>query len=263
MGKYLALFRYEMRTIWRDPLNLYMCAFPLIMLGLSAYVFPLLFASMDALEGAVFRAVLLVLLIAILAFGSFFLAAMAAFLLLEQKDEHTLHTIAVTPLGAGGYLQFKMAYVYLMSVLGSVLILAGTKLIAGGQYVTMGVRLFDRIGWVHIIAFAAVNGLFTLVLALFQGAAARNKVEGFALIKGTGILALLPALMILETFQGNLQYVLGIFPNFWPIRSMLVQLMPLELGANLSFAAYLIVGGLYNGLLLAAAYRLFLKKAQY
>lgn len=47
-------------------------------------------------------------------------------------------------------------------------------------------------------------------------------------MKGTGIVALVPALMILETFQGGLQYVLGIFPNFWAVKGMLLELMPVQ-----------------------------------
>ncbi len=263
MGKYLALFKYEAKTIWRDPINLYMCAFPLIMLVLAAFVFPMMFQSMGALQGTMLKAVMLLLLIVILAFGSFFLAAMATFLLLEQKDENTLHTIAVTPLGTPGYLKFKMTYIYLMSVLGNIVVLLGTKLIAADKYSIMGVSLLRQINLLHMVSFAAVNSLFTLVLSLLQGALAKNKVEGFAFIKGTGILALLPALLVLEAFQGNLQYVLGVFPNFWVIKGMLVQFMPMELGGNLTFPVYLIIGGAYNLLLLAAAYRLFLKKAQF
>ncbi len=263
MSKYLSLLRYEGRTIARDPINLYMCLFPLMILFLSSYVFPMLFESTDLLQGTMLKAAMLLLLIVILAFGSFFLAAMATFLLLEQKDEHTLHTIAVTPLGTAGYLRFKMTYIYIMSVVWNIIVLLGTKLLAGDKYVILGRSLFENIGIWHILAFALVNGLFTLVLGLMQGAFAKNKVEGFALIKGTGMLALIPALMVLETFQGNLQYVLGIFPNFWAIRGMLVQLMPVDFGANLSYPSYLLVGAVYNVFLLAAAYRFFLKKAQY
>ncbi|HHW72378.1 MAG TPA: hypothetical protein GX393_04030 [Firmicutes bacterium] len=263
MNKYLALFRYEAKTIVRDPINLFMCVFPVIMLLLAAYVFPMLFESMPAVEGAVLRAVMVLLLVAVLAFGSFCLAAMATFLLLEQKDENTLHTIAVTPVGTSGYLRFKMAYIYLMSVLGDLLVLLGTKLLAGDEYSFMGISLFDQISLAHMVAFAAVNSLFTLVLALLQSALARNKVEGFALIKGTGILALLPALLLLESFQGKLQYLLGVFPNFWAIRGMLVQLMPVALPADFPFSSYLLIGAAYNLLLLAAGYRLFIKKAQY
>ena len=120
--------------------------------------------------------------------------------------------------------------------------------------------LFDNINIFHIVSFALVNGLFTPALGLLQGAHAKNKVEGFALIKGTGMLALVPALMILETFQGGLQFVLGIFPNFWAIRGMLHVFMLIESKINLSYPIYLLIGSAYSIILLIAAYRFFLKK---
>lgn len=240
-----------------------MCLFSIIVLILSSFVFPMIFESFDPTQGTALKITMLLLLVVILALGTFFLAAMATFLLLEHKDEHTLNTIAVTPIGASGYIRFKMAYIYLMSVVGIIVILLGTKLIAGDKYVVLGTSLFDNIGVIHIVSFAIVNGIFTPALGLLQGTYAKNKVEGFAYIKATGILALVPALMILETFQGNLQYVLGIFPNFWAIRGMFLEFMPIENRANLSYPIYLLIGGVYNVVLLITSYRFFLKKAQY
>ncbi|HOB21381.1 MAG TPA: hypothetical protein PLC26_02095 [Bacillota bacterium] len=263
MSKYLSLLKYEGKTIVRDPMNLYMCLFPIIVLFLSSFVFPMIFESIDPTQAAALKMTMLLLLVIILAFGSFFLAAMTTFLLLEHKDEHTLNTIAVTPVGTSGYLKFKIAYIYLMSVIGNIVILLGTKLIAGDKYTILEASLFDNINIFHIVSFALVNGLFTPALGLLQGAHAKNKVEGFALIKGTGMLALVPALMILETFQGGLQFVLGIFPNFWAIRGMLHVFMLIESKINLSYPIYLLIGSAYNIILLIAAYRFFLKKAQY
>lgn len=263
MSKYLSLLKYEAKTVIRDPINLYMCLFPIIVLILSSFVFPMIFESIDPMQETTLKLTMILLLVVILAFGSFFLAAMATFLLLEQKDEHIMNTIAVTPVGISGYLKFKMTYLYLMSVIGIIVILLGTKLIAGDKYTIRGMSLFDNIDIFHIVSFAIVNGLFTPSLGLLQGAFARNKVEGFAFIKGTGMLALVPALMILEAFQGKLQYVLGIFPNFWAIRGMILKFMPVENSANLSYSVYLLIGGVYNVILLIVAYRFFLKKAKY
>lgn len=128
MSKYLSLLKYEGKTIVRDPMNLYMCLFPIIVLFLSSFVFPMIFESIDPTQAAALKMTMLLLLVIILAFGSFFLAAMTTFLLLEHKDEHTLNTIAVTPVGTSGYLKFKIAYIYLMSVIGNIVILLGTKL---------------------------------------------------------------------------------------------------------------------------------------
>jgi fluoroquinolone transport system permease protein len=263
VSKYLPLLKYEASAIARDPINLYMCLFPVIMLLLSSFVFPMIFESIDPAQEIALKVTTLLLLVAILVFGTFFLAAMATFLLVEQKDEHTLNTIAVTPVGASGYLKFKMTYLYLMSVAGIIVVLLGTKLIAGDKYTILGTPVFDNLGISHIVSFALVSGLFAPALGLLQAAFAKNKVERFAFVKGTGILALIPALMILETFQGGLQYVLGIFPNFWAVKGMLLELTPVQNSANLSYPLYLLIGGVYNMMLLIAAYRFFLKKSQY
>jgi len=263
MNKYLSLLKYELRTIAREPINLYLCLFPVILLILSSFVFPLIFTAIDPLQETMLKVMMLFLLVILLSFGAFFLGAMATFLLLEQKDENTIHSIAVTPVGASGYLKFKMTYIYVLSVLGNMIILMGTKLLAGDKYTIMGISLFGRLCFVDVVLFSLVNGLLVPALGLLQSAFARNKVEGFAFIKGTGMLALVPVLMVLDTFQGSLQYLLGIFPNFWVIRGMLVKLMPIEYGANLGYPAYLLIGALYNGLLLVLSYRFFLKKVQY
>ena len=260
MNKYLSLLKYELRTIAREPINLYLCLFPVILLILSSFVFPLIFTAIDPLQETMLKVMMLLLLVILLSFGV--LGAMATFLLLEQKDENTIHSIAVTPVGASGYLKFKMTYIYVLSVLGNMIILMGTKLLAGDKYTIMGISLFGRLCFVDVVLFSLVNGLLVPALGLLQSAFARNKVEGFAFIKGTGMLALVPVLMVLDTFQGSLQYLLGIFPNFWVIRGMLVNDAH-RIWANLGYPAYLLIGALYNGLLLVLSYRFFLKKVQY
>lgn len=260
LKKYLFLLRFEMKTILRDPMNLFMMIFPLVLLLISSFLFPAIFQSFDSSMQAQLKLIMLILFVVLLAVGAFFLAAMATFLLLEHKDECTLNTIAVTPVSTAGYLRFKMTYVYIMSTIATVIILFGTKLIAGDAYRVADVSLFDRIGIWHILSFAAVSSLFAPALALFQSAFAKNKVEGFAFIKGTGIIALVPVLMVFTTFEGGLQYILGIFPNFWAIKGLMLELMPYNSPANLSYMLYLIVGTIYNLMIAAAAYRLFLRK---
>ncbi|HOJ12745.1 MAG TPA: hypothetical protein PK733_19440 [Clostridiales bacterium] len=263
LDKYKFLLKYEAKTITRDPINLYMCFFPIIILLLSTLVFPKIFESIDPLKGATIKYTVLLVLIIILTFSSFFLAAMATFLLIENKDERTLHTIAVTPLGVPGYIKFKMGYIYLMTAMSTIIILLGTKLIAGDKYTIAGIPLFDNINIAEIISFAFVNSLFVPSLSLLEGAFAKNKVEGFAYIKGSGLIALIPALMILETFQGGMQYLLGVLPNFWAVKGMMLELLPTQNNANLSYTVYLLIGAAYNILIFIFAYRLFLKKAEY
>lgn len=263
MGTYLYLLKYELKTIVRDPLSLYMCSFPVILLVLATTVFPLLFKSMDAANDAALRVTMLIVLLVVLTLGSFFLSLLTALLLVENKDEHTLATIAVTPVGTSGYIRFKLAYIYAMSVISTMLVLFGTKHIAGDEYAIRGVSLFDNLSVLDIVSFVLVNGLFVAALALFQSSFAKNKVEGFAFIKGTGIVALVPMLLVLDSFRDELQYALGVLPNFWAVKGMLLELVPMESSANLSFPAYLAIGAGYNLLLLLVMYRTFLRKVTY
>ncbi|TAH64247.1 MAG: hypothetical protein EWM47_13050 [Anaerolineaceae bacterium] len=263
MRKYLSLLRYEAKTIFRDTINIYMCMFPLIILLLSTFVFPMIFETMDSAQGAALQMTMMILLIVILVFGSFFLAAMATFLLLDHKDECTLNTVAVTPVGVSGYIKFKMTYIYIMTVVSTIIVLLGTKVFAADKYMIEGVSLFNRINLLHILSFALVTGIFAPALALFQSAFAKNKIEGFAFIKGTGIIALIPVLMVLETFQGGMQYLLGVFPSFWAVKGLMLEFLPNANSANLSYPLYLIIGAAYNLIILVTAYRFFLKKVHY
>ncbi len=263
MRKYLFLLRFEMKTILRDPMNLFMCLFPLVILALSSFVFPRVLPSMNFMEATAMKTGLLIALVMILTMGSFFVGAMATFLLLDHKDEHTLHTIAATPMGLSGYLTFKMAYVYLLTVLSTLLVLLGTKWLAGDAYRIGNVRMFDKLGFWKILIFALSSSLFAPALSLLQAAFAKNKVEGFAWIKGAGIVALVPILLALPAFSGGMQYLLGFFPNFWASKGIITVLYPLPSAADLSYGLYMIIGAAYNLLILYTAFRFFLKKQQY
>jgi len=263
MRKYMFLLKYEARTIFRDPINLFMCIFPLLFLGLSAFVFPRVLKSAGFIEALTLKTTLLIAIVMILTMGGFFVGAMATFLLLEHKDEHTLHTIAATPLGLTGYLKFKLTYIYLLTVLSCLLVLLGTKWLAGDAYKIGNISLFDKIGFWHIITFSLSSSMFAPALALTQAAFAKNKVEGFAWIKGAGIIAMVPILLLLPAFSGGLQYTLGIFPNFWAAKGILQVLYPFDSPANISYELYLAIGTAYNLLILCTSFRFFVKRQQY
>jgi hypothetical protein len=51
-------------------------------------------------------------------------------------------------------------------------------------------------------------------------------VEGFAFIKATGIVTLVPMLLVLDSFRDGLQYALGVLLNFWAIKGIMNELFP-------------------------------------
>lgn len=263
MKKYFELLKYEAKTIIREPFQVFMCLLPVIMLLLYVYVIPLVLGTMDPVNEAASRTATLILIVFLISMGMFFIGAMGAFLLLDQKDERTISTIAVTPVGTSGYLMFKMVYIYFLSVVSAAIVLLGIKYLAADKYLVYGVPVLENLKTEHIIAYSFASSLFAPALALLQGALSKNKVEGFALVKGTGIFAMVPILILLEPFKGGLQYILGIFPNFWAIKALMLELIPSAFQSDLSFAAYLLIGVAYNAAIFWVTYKLFLKKLTY
>lgn len=67
----------------------------------------------------------------------------------------------------------------------------------------------------------------------------------------------------MDSFRDGLQCVLGVLPNFWAVKGILLELFPIESSANLSFPLYLVIEAGDNLLLLFVMYHTFLKKAEY
>jgi fluoroquinolone transport system permease protein len=70
---------------------------------------------------------------------------------------------------------------------------------------------------VRLIPIGLVAALGAPIFALILGALAENKVQGFAIMKGLGIFFLGPfvAWFVPEPWQ----YLLGVFPTYWPVKS--------------------------------------------
>jgi fluoroquinolone transport system permease protein len=263
MSKHLSLIRYEFRTLIRDPFQLLMLFFPFLMLGLSTLAFPAILRSVGEENEPATRITMLILLIMLMSFGTIIAGAMGSFMLLEQKDEKTINTIAVTPVGISGYLKLKLIVLYILAVANILIVLFGTAYFAKETYSIGGVSLFDHAQTWELLTYSFVSALFAPALALLQASLAKNKVEGFALVKGTGIVALLPMLILLDSFKEGLQYLLGVFPNFWSTKAMLNVFMQSTSSHDLSFFWYMLVGAVYSLVILAISYKLFLRKIQY
>lgn len=203
MNKFGKLLRYELKGILRDPMTMMMLGFPVLLLVISCFVFPRVLQGLPQMNAMTARTVSLLMVLFISSFGGIIAGAMATFQLLDHKDENTLHTSAATPLGLSGYLAFKMAYVLLLAILSVFLVLQGTKWLAADAYTLMGERLLDRLSTPRLLLYSLSSGLLSPVLGLLLGGVARNKVEGFAWIKGTGLLALIPMRWYCQPFRAR------------------------------------------------------------
>lgn len=110
--------------------------------------------------------------------------------------------------------------------------------------------------------FLLASSLFVPAVAFFLGTHAKNKIEGFAFLKGGAIVIFLPVLALLEVFQKGYQYLLGILPNFWTVKAMMNAAIQHKGPSDLPFYGYILVGTVYYALIFVYTFRKFLKKNQ-
>lgn len=264
LKKYLRLLKYEMRTLYKDSTNLFMIVYPFMMLGILGFLVPKAISSTGENTA---RIVMLVALTLSFVAGSYISGVLLGFSLIENKDENTILSLSVTPATLSGYTLFKITYAFVLSFLSNIILLGGLKLIANNHYVIgvqeNSIRLLDNLAWDKVIIFSIVSSLFVPAAALFLGTYAKNKIEGFAYLKGGAIIILLPALTILKTFQNKNQYFWGILPQFWPVKAMMNAATLSKASDDLPFYGYMLIGAIYFVLIFLLTFRNFQKKIQY
>lgn len=263
MKKYWKLLQYEMKTILKEPMNVFMLVYPVMMLVICAYVLPAILGAVDAGESG--QAISLLIAFAlILALGGFLMGAVLGFSLLDNKDENTLINIAASPIRVSGYAGFKIAYSFALSVIANLILLGGLKALASDVYTvtyyTVTIRLLDAISWWDVVWFSLVSSLLVPAIAMVIASVAKNKIEGFAFMKMGGLVVFIPVLSLLPVFQDWKQYLLGIVPIFWPLKAVLNEALMLQNDANAPFWVYMVVGAIYTALLGFLSLRGFLKK---
>jgi len=263
MRTYLSLLKFEMKNILRDKMTLVMLIYPIIMLFVTIFLLP---ALLDGIESATALKSTIVAIIVILAgLGAFIGGALLAFLLLDHKDEHIFSSISVTSFSISGYVKFKIAYVYLLSVISTLVLIWGTQIFAGSKYIVdIGGVLFNPFSGLTVfktIVYSIVMNLYMPVLGLFIAAKAKNKIEGFAYLKASGLFVAVPALLLIGPFRLGWQYFLGVLPNFWASKALLTAVYP-ALSDGLPFTVAIIIGIIYSVILIRLFFKNFLKSIE-
>jgi fluoroquinolone transport system permease protein len=265
MKPYFKLFRYEMKTLLKDPMNLFMFIYPFFMLLMVGAVVPAIIerSGIDT-QSPDYSLSMLLIFIIVLAIGGFISGTLLGFSLLENKDEQTIKAIAVTPISVKGYVVFKSIYTYLIGVFGNLVMVLGLKLFFSEpfSFTYQGIAFgLEGVSTYAIVLFSLVSSLFTPTIGSLIAAIAKNKIEGFAFMKSGGIVVMLPALILLNGFQDWKQYLLGIVPNFWPVKAFINEAFGTSQPSDLSFEGYLIVGGLYMLLIAYLSIQYFIKRS--
>jgi fluoroquinolone transport system permease protein len=138
------------------------------------------------------------------------------FILLYERDEGIITAISVTPTGKPGYLKLRLGIPLVLSFVAILLF-----------QVLLG--LTENLNLFQLCLISAIIASQALILLLFLGAFADNKVMGMAISKGFGILLLGP---LLDYILPSPYHWTGAYsPLFWASRSLLAD-SPLSFWIN-------------------------------
>ena len=122
------------------------------------------------------------------------------FALLDQRDDHTLTALQVTPLPLGVYLTYRLATPILLSCAMTLVALP-----LSGQ---------ANLNILELLLVSLAAAPLAPIVALFLGAYAANKVQGFALQKALSILLIAPFIGTFLPMPWKL--LIGLVPTYWP-----------------------------------------------
>lgn len=195
-----ALLRNDLRKLGRDPVLLSAALVPIVLAVLLRVGLPMLETAVHPWFDLVPHRVTIVA-------GALAIAAMlggwiVGFMLLEERAQHMIPAIAVTPLTRRGFVIWRLLAPTMLALLG------------GSIVVTLGrgdALALDR-ALVGCVLMAPSAPLFSLALV----SVADNEVEGLALGKLAGLAFMLP--LVTLYLDGPWIWLAAVLPPFWPIR---------------------------------------------
>jgi fluoroquinolone transport system permease protein len=127
---------------------------------------------------------------------------LVGFLLLDERDDNTLIALLVSPLPLRSYIIYRTAVPILLTVIMT--------------FAVSWIVSINQIGFLPLLSIGVVAAPLAPLFALFLASTAQNKVQGFAIMKGAGIILELPALAFFFNTPWTLAF--GLVPVFWPLK---------------------------------------------
>jgi fluoroquinolone transport system permease protein len=200
------VIKHELRNITRDRMYAFFVFYEILLIALSLWLIPYLQDTSGDL------AVQITFVVLILMSGIVF-GAITGFTLLDDQDDGVLFSLKVTPINVNIYIFLKLLMSYIFSVIATIILVIATGLL----------EMLPLIDIFFITLLSSFQGPF---IALVMNAFSSNKVEGFVIMKLTGLTIIGPILALFLTDWTEL--LIGIFPGFWTARIMSISMLPID-----------------------------------
>lgn len=191
-----ASLKMLIRHISRDGMMVLLCFAPLLVLLLLGYVFPTYIEPLLPFSISEYY-ILLDLMIAVMTPYLFCFASSLA--MLEEIDDNIAPYLSVTPVGKNGYLFSRLLLPAAISSLITVIFLNIVSL--------------SDLSLLMIVMVSISTATLAMIISMIVIGFAKNKVEGMALSKLSGLLLI--GLFIPSFISGGIQYIFGFSPSFW------------------------------------------------
>jgi fluoroquinolone transport system permease protein len=237
MGNFLKLSLNQTKRIGKDNMMLALSVYPIILALVGRFLVPYLRGAFihqfDLMDH--YPTIVTFLMLA----NPYIYGALAAFMLLDEREENVLQALRVSPLSLDRYLLAKVSFFILLSLVSGVAIVN----IADLMPLNLGIILL-----VNLIL--TLGAPFNMILI---NAFAKNRVEGFAIVKGTGMLIMLPLLVFYIPKQFHV--IAALVPGYWPAMALYKSITPQVSAFPVWF--YLVGGILYMLLLMILLFKKF------
>jgi len=231
----------EFKKYLRDPMMKFLFFYPLVFGLIGRYALPII---ADNSGFSIERYADLILVILTL-FTPHIYGALIGFSILDDRDDHILTSIKTTPLGINQFLSIRIAMAFVLCFLGTIFVMWFSNI--------------GNISMINMIALAFLASLAAPMTGLFINAISSNKIEGFAVMKGSGTILVFPILALF--FIDKKEFFFSFAPGFWPAKAI-SSLIRGEGLLQLSYSQYYLIGLVYVIILNILVYNIFLRKTQ-
>ena len=237
---YLTFIISEIKKWIREPLTRVIIFYPLIFGLIGRYLLPYI----EENTGFVIEYYADVIIVALSLMMPMVFGALIGFSILEDRDDNVLPAIKVTPLGLEKFMLFRLTIIFLCSIAACIFVI-----------------LFSDIAnfkLTEVIAVSILASLSAPATGLFINAFAKNKIEGFAVMKGFGALIFFPIIALFLTDVKELFFVIA--PGFFPAKA--ISTLIREESLFLSYNQYYFLGWVYGIILNILTYKVFKSRSQ-
>lgn len=230
--------KYELKKWIRDPMVGFLLIYPVILALFVRFGVP--FA--EDKFGFPLTPYYHVIIGALLLFTTVLTGTVIAFSILDDRDDNILYAVDVSPVSFNTFIGLRFFMCFILTYISSILAIW----ISGIEVPLYAVLLIS----ISISLFASLS-------AMFINCFSNNKIEGFAVMKGGGVIIIFP--IVAMFFSGKKEFLFGFEPNFWTVKALSVAMNP-NMDFNLSFGVYYVVGLIFVIALNFLIYKTFKRK---